>query len=54
MQEYCYKCMRALNGYPFCGRCGCDNFAAELKLRGYKEKHDLDSNKDLVASDVVK
>ena len=46
--------MRALNGSPFCGRCGYDNFAAELKLRGYKEKHDLDSNNDLVASDVVK
>ena len=54
MQEYCYKCMRPLNGYQFCGRCGCDNFAAELKLRGYKAKHDLDSNKDLIAAGIVK
>ena len=54
MQEYCQKCMRPLNGYQFCGRCGCDNFAAELKQRGYKEKHDLDSNKDLIAAGIVK
>ena len=27
MQEYCYKCMRPLNGSPVCGNCGCDNSA---------------------------
>ena len=29
MQEYCYKCMRPLNGHQFCGRCGCDNSAVK-------------------------
>ena len=25
MQEYCYKCMRALNGSTTCQNCGYDN-----------------------------